>query len=268
VTAPLFRQDGDLYTPTDLAHGPWARGFLHGGPVCGLAAHAAEQAQPQPDLRPARLVVDIHRAVPAEPLEVSSVCERSARRMALVNVTVRASGREVTRASALFLKPTDATPNPPTGRVISRLEGPAGLPTTPMIPPEAVDLVPPGFHRHVEVRWAPRDEMEPPAAWFRMPMPLLTESPTSPFVRAATLSDLGNAVAGLARRAAKQDSIAYINPDTTLYLHRVPQGEWLGLELDTAGEADGIGLSHIRLHDSEGPFGHTLSARLFNPITR
>jgi len=264
----LFQRRGDRYTPTELAHGPWARDFLHGGPVCGLAAHAAQQRQPDPDFQPARLVVDLHRAVPAAPLEVDAACDRSTRRMTLTSVSIRAAGREVTRASALFLKRSEAPPGPALGRSIPKLAGPEGLETTPMIPREAHHLVPPGFHRHVELRWAPRAEGEPAAGWFRMPMPLLADEPTSPFVRAATLSDLGNAISGLARRAAQAAAAAYINPDTTLYLQRDPQDEWIGLELDTVGETAGVGLSHVRLHDAEGAFGHTLSARLFNPIER
>ena len=264
----LFERSGDLYTPTELAHGPWARDFLHGGPVCGLAAYAAQQRQPDSDFQPVRLVVDLHRAVPPTPPEGIATSERSTRRMTLAQVSIRADGREVTRASALFLKRSAAPPGPVLGREVPKLAGPDGLETATMIPREAYDLVPPGFHREVELRWAPRAEGEPAAGWFRMPAPLVGGEPTSPFVRAATLSDLGNAVSGLARRTAQAAAAAYINPDTTLYLHRDPQGEWLGLELDTIGEEEGVGLSHVRFHDADGAFGHTVSARLFNPIQR
>lgn len=264
----LFERRGDTYTPTELAHGPWARGFLHGGPVCGLAAHAVEELLPDDGLQPARLVVDLHRAVPAAPLEVTATCERKTRRLALATVSICAAGREVTRATALFLRRSDAPHEAAVGRGIAPLAGPDGLKTTPMIPAEALHLVPPGFHREVELRWAPGRSPEAPAGWFRLPMSLLAGKPTGAFVRAATLSDLGNAIAGLARRAAQSSAAAYINPDMTLYLQRNPRGEWIGLELDTIGEADGVGLSHIRLHDTQGAFGHALSARLFNPIER
>ena len=91
MTATLFERAGDRYLPTGLAQGPWGHGFLHGGPVCGLAAHAAEALRPAPAFVAARLVVDLHRPVPASPLEVVATTETASRRIALVHVSIRAA---------------------------------------------------------------------------------------------------------------------------------------------------------------------------------
>ena len=86
------------------------------------------------------------------------------------------------------------------------------------------------------------------------------------FARAAALSDLGNAIAALAPRKGPQAS--YINPDTTLYLEREPLSDWIALDLDGLSETEGVGLANVALHDTRGPIGRVLSARIFNPVAR
>jgi hypothetical protein len=266
VTPTLFERDGERYHPTGLAEGPWARGFLHGGPVCGLAAHAAESLRPDTRFVAARLVVDLLRPVPLQPLEVLAAVETRSKRMAFVGVSIRADGREVTRASALFLHRSEAPGRPPLGRAPTALTGPEGLETTALIPREAFDLVPPGFHREVELRRLPGRPAEHPAAWLRLPMGLVDGAPPGPFARAATLSDLGNAIEAIA--SLERPRLPYINPETTLHLEREPEGEWIALDLEHASETMGIGVVTVGLHDTRGPVGRTLSARIFNPRAR
>jgi hypothetical protein len=266
VTATLFERDGDRYVPTGLAQGPWALGFLHGGPVCGLAAHAAEALRPDPAFVAARLVVDLHRPVPLVPLEVAAKTETASRRIALVHVSIRAEGREVSRASALFLRRAEAPERPAVGRAAAPPTGPEGLETTSLIPRDGFGFVPPGFHREVELRHVPGRPTDRPAAWIRLPMGLIDAAPASPFARAAALSDLGNAIAALAPRKGPQAS--YINPDTTLYLEREPLSDWIALDLDGLSETEGVGLANVALHDTRGPIGRVLSARIFNPVAR
>jgi hypothetical protein len=264
VTGTLFERDRDTYLPTGLALGPWAPGLLHGGPVCGLAAHAAEALRPDAAFVAARLVVDLHHPVPLAPLEVIGTTETASRRIALVHVSIRAEGREVTGASALFLRRAEAPGRPAIGRAAARPTGPDGLETTSLIPREGFDFVPPGFHREVELRHVPGLPAGQPAAWIRLPMDLVDAAPTSPFVRAATLCDLGNAVAALAPR--KGPHAAYINPDTTLYLEREPASDWIAFQLEGLSETEGVGLSNVALYDTRGPIGRVLSARVFNPV--
>ena len=267
----LFEVRGGTYHPTELAHGPWAVGFLHGGPVCGLAAHAAQSLRPDDGFAAARLTVDLHRPVPASPLEVEVREQRRSRRLALVGVSIRAGGTEVTRASALFVRRADAPEQPAAGRAATPLYGPEGLETVSMIPREALEHIPPGFHREVEVRYVPTAAGAPVAtrsAWMRVPMSVVAGVTTNGFVRTATLCDLGNAIAAMAPRPGSPRPASYINPDTTLYLEREPEDEWIGLELERASESGGIGLSHVAMRDSQGVFAHTLSARVWNPTER
>ena len=52
--------------------------------------------------------------------------------------------------------------------------------------------------------------------------------------------------------------VSFINADLTVSLHRLPAGEWVGLDAVTALEPHGIGLTRTLLHDVEGPVGEGL----------
>ena len=58
---------GERFVPTALAGSPWAEGFQHGGPVCGLLARAFEEQFGSKGLLPVRLSVDLFRSVPMQP---------------------------------------------------------------------------------------------------------------------------------------------------------------------------------------------------------
>ena len=47
----------------------------------------------------------------------------------------------------------------------------------------------------------------------------------------------------------------FINVDLTVHLHRLPQGEWVGLDAVTLPEPEGVGLADSVLHDERGPIG-------------
>ncbi|MEZ4217087.1 MAG: thioesterase family protein [Myxococcota bacterium] len=262
----LFVRRGDLYEPTPLAHGPWAAGFLHGGPVLGLLAHGAERHRPSGDVVAARLTVDLHRPVPMAPLELATRVVREARRIALVDVALRAAGREVARASALFARASDAPAREPFGGATVPPPGPEGLPTTAIVPKGTSPSVPPGFHREAWVRWAGAPDSDAPAAWMRLPMALVADAACTPFERAATLADLGNAIAGVVRRRGPGAHAPYINPDATLYLEREPRSEWIALAPVALSETDGVGLVALALFDEHGAIGRAASTRLHNPV--
>ena len=79
----LFTRDGDRVLPSTLAASAWGPDVLHGGPVAVLVASAAEQALPDPALQPARLTVDLFRAVPRAPLTTHVELIRTGRRIVL-----------------------------------------------------------------------------------------------------------------------------------------------------------------------------------------
>ena len=54
----------------------------------------------------------------------------------------------------------------------------------------------------------------------------------------------------------------FINPDLTLYVERVPAGEWIGLAAQTTIAADGIGVAESVLFDARGRVGRATQALL------
>jgi hypothetical protein len=55
---------------------------------------------------------------------------------------------------------------------------------------------------------------------------------------------------------------AFINTDTTLYLVREPEGEWIGMAADYADADEGVGIVEVVHYDHKGRYGRSVQARL------
>ena len=109
-----FVPTDDGLAPVPEASSPWSPDMLHGRLLAGLAARAVEQhPDVDPDLRLARLTVDMYRFPPMTPHQVTARVVRQGRRVGALDVSITATtekGRsEVARASALLLRPGPAT---------------------------------------------------------------------------------------------------------------------------------------------------------------
>jgi len=260
----LFRREGDRFVPTDGAPGPWSPNALHGGSVCGLLARSVELAVSDRALFPMRLTVDLFRSVPRAPLAIETRCVRNGQRIQVVDASLLHDGTEVARASSLFLRRVE------TGELNSpfalpALAGPEGIETSSLLRGVSRPAVPAGLHTLIEVRWTTEPGPRPQAAWFRLPADLVEGEAPSPLVRTAVVGDFANAVASFSmRRSQGMVGPTFINTDTTLYLSRLPVGEWIGMAVDYGIEDCGVGLIEVALYDTEGRFGRTLQARLAN----
>jgi hypothetical protein len=175
-------------------------------------------------------------------VEVECRVERDGNRIRVVDATFTSDGTAIARASCVFLRRAD---NP---------QGTAWSPPSWDVPaPE--DIAPP------TEQWGPRGPMwdtraighgfgstEQKRAWLRENRPLAEGVPMSPFVRAAFAADFTNPFANSGSAGLK-----FVNAAITLYLHRLPQGEWLGFEVVEHHSTDGIALGewalrHLRPH--------------------
>ncbi len=251
---PFFTDLGaSRYQPNDVCRGPWDPNSLHGRVVAGLLAHQIEREHGDPGLHPARLTVDLYRVPPFAPAEVGCRVERDGNRIRVVDGTFTADGTPIARASCVFLR---------------RAENPEGTVWSP--PPWNVpapdDLQPPSQE------WGPRGPMwdtrviehgfgsvEQKRAWLRENRPLADDLAMSPFVRAAFAADFTNPFANSGSAGLK-----FVNADITLYLHRLPRGEWLGFEVVDHHSTDGVALGECALYDTSGPIGRSLVAALTN----
>lgn len=264
----LFVRDGDVFIPTECAGGPWSPNFLHGGSPTGLLASVMEEATADSGLRLARLTVDLLRPVPAAPLRVRIETIRSGRRLRLLQGTLEADGVTVCRATGLYLEQVKVEV-PAYGRFAGLALPPRGeRPVATLMEVaqrnrESGSLSLPGLHATAQVCLLEGvTGLGIGQVWMRLPVPVIEGQPCSAMVQAATLADFGNGIAQL-RIAADTGTI---NTDITLYLHREPSGEWLGLDARSCMQDNGNGLVETTLYDEAGPVGRVLQATLAMPL--
>jgi hypothetical protein len=226
-----------------------------------------QQFSDDPGLQVARLTVDLLRPVPNAPLQAHASTVRRGGRIHVVEAALLSDGELVTKATALLLRrldeelaiePPAASLPPPEGLPASNLSGWVQTPGGPPPPPA---LRRTGLHTTIEVRWLNRgDTADRNRAWVRLPLPLVEGEENTPLVLAATVSDFTNAFTNMGGRAPT----GFINADISLYLHRYPAGDWIGLETQRAAQPYGLAVSTVVLHDERGPIGAVVEAVIAN----
>ena len=260
MSEALFVPEDGRFLPTELCRGPWSPDAQHGGPPAALLARAVERFGGGDGMQVARLTVELLRPVPLVPLALTARFARPGRKVQLVEAALRAGDVEVARALALRIRrlpltlPSDlaAAPAPP----------PAPERGAANLPPWGEVGGGPAYHRDaVEHRFVAGGFERPGPAtdWIRLRVPLVAGERTSPLSRVAAAADFGNGVSWVLPRA---HGYRFINPDLTIYLHRLPIGEWVCLEALTTVEPHGIGLAESRLWDERGPLGRALQSLL------
>jgi hypothetical protein len=252
--------DDGAWLPTGATRGPWTPDALHGGPVAALLAGAAEAASDiavdGAPMHPARLTVELLRPVPLAPLTLATTVTRPGRKVQLIDASVAtADGRVVATARLLRIRDR-AVPATPT---TTGLTVPPGPDTVGRSVPNVGDL--PAFHSHgVEHRFVVGtfEDKGPATDWIRLLLPVVPGTEPTPLQRVAAAADFGNGISGV----TDVESLLFINPDLTIYLHRAPVGEWVCLEAVTWMEDHGLALAESRLWDEQGPIGRSLQSLL------
>jgi hypothetical protein len=188
--------------------------------------------------------VDLLGPVPVGPIELSSRVLRPGRSVELVEAELSAAGRVAARALAWRIR---AAP----------LALPAGAgaisdpPSFPDVDTEADPGWTGGFIASLQTRFTEGGWNTPGPAtmWARMRVPLVDgESPTG-LQRLMVLADCGNGISS----ALPISHWMFINPDLSVHLTRLPEGEWLCLQAETSIDpARGFGLASSRLYDRTG----------------
>jgi hypothetical protein len=257
-----FTPEAGGFLPSDNARSAWGPDQLHGGPAAGLLARAAEALLPD-GLMPARITIDLFRPVPKQLLAVPAEVVRAGRRIHVVEASLVAGDVEVARATVLAVRaggldvPAQAfahrDPPPP----------PEQITAAPLFAGMASAMPWRGFHTELEVR---RVSGEPGSgrgvAWVRIPFPLVEGEEMSPFVHAVTMSDFAN---GLGNIRQNDGGPGFINADITVQLHRLPDGEWLGMEVAATADPEGIAVNFAACFDRRGTYGRVMQTLLANP---
>jgi hypothetical protein len=255
MTHAYFTTTENGLEPVPEARSPWAADMLHGRLLAGLAARAVEGLFDDPELRVARLTVDMFRTPPMTPLHVVTQIVRNGRRVRVVEVSIRADDLEVARASALLLRDGPH----PDAAIWRAPEWSAAHPETVPAPEgegpgggwDIRLLTPGGF-------WtAERKQM-----WARDTWQLVAGEALSPVVRAALAADLPNPLAN-----SGSSGLQFINADLTLFLGRPPVSEWIGLEVTSHIGHHGIAVGTCTMYDTEGMIGSSSVCAITNTAT-
>jgi hypothetical protein len=264
VTAPeyVFEVDGDVAIPTELARGPWSPHAQHGGAPSALLAGLLEDFELGTATFPARFTLELMRPVPLVPLRFTRQTIRPGKKVQLVQGSLFADDVEVVRATLLRLReqPVEFTDDPAAGEYEPMPPpGPGG----PMIGRGAFAMGT-GFWNTVEVSRTGGEWTQPGPAdmWLRLTVPIVAGEAPSPFQRVAAAGDFGNGVAA----AFDRERYSCINPDLTITLHRLPVGEWVGLDSATYPEPNGYGVAESVLHDEVGRIGRGIQTVLVEEL--
>jgi hypothetical protein len=255
VADAIYLPDGsDRFLPTEVARGPWDPDAQHGGAPAALIARAIERAASPVPMDVVRITYELLRPVPLTPLDLRTRVLRDGKRVQLVEASLHAGEQQVVRAVALRIRAEDvAVPAPDD-------------PDPPRSPADSAPISMPAFERGpamfardaMEIRFATGAfaDVGPAFAWFRLRVPLVAGETPSPLQRLAAAGDFGNGIAA----AVPWSTHLFINPDLTLYVERLPRGEWVGLDARTRlGEA-GAGVSDSVLCDEHGRVGRAQQA--------
>jgi len=254
----LFRADGDLLVPQDIARSLWRADQMHGVATSGALAREAETAvrtAGRTDLRPARFTVDLFKAPSMGPCRLSSRVVREGNRLMLLDAELAQDGVVVARASALFLKATEN----PDGEVWT----PQDVPEPPPLDIAAVSeepRVPIFFSEPVgwSQNFAEHQNGGRKATW-QTALPIVLGEPTTPFQGLAGAADATSMITNWGT-----GGVQYINTDVSLSIARVPVSQEIGLSTLSWYSHDGIATGTAAVFDRAGTFGTTTVTSISN----
>ena len=248
---PFFTKDRDAFIPTDAARGPWDPKSLHGRVIIGLLAFAIEQRHGADGFVPARLTVDMFRLPSLAPIEVTSRVIRDGLRIRVVEAEFISGGVSMARASCQLLRKTEN----PEGEVWTTPNWNAPLPADLPVPTDP--------RLGMNGKWKTRPivgamgTVGPRRLWMSEVRDLVEGVALTPFARVAVAADFASPFANAGDRG-----LGYINSDVTLYLHRLPETEWIGFEVVNHQATGGIAIGECWLYDERGPIGTSTVAAL------
>lgn len=250
---PFFHRPSEAFRfePTDIARGPWGHDSLHGHVLGGLMAHVIEEEHGAAEFQPARLTVDMFRPPRYAPVTISTRVARAGNRVRVIDASLDAGEIEIARASALMLRRTEE----PGGSVW-------GPESWDVPAPEAIEATSRGDRPSAwETRFisGERSSDDRRRAWMREVRELVAGTALTPWVRSAMAGDFTNPLAN-----SGSGGLEFLNADYTLYLHRLPVGEWIGVEAASQHSAEGVAVASCALYDVDGPIGRSAVSAVAN----
>ncbi|BBX36269.1 hypothetical protein MMAG44476_04307 [Mycolicibacterium mageritense DSM 44476 = CIP 104973] len=252
---------GARFRATDLVRGTWSAAIQHAAPVSALLVRALELCEPRSDTRLSRVAVDLMGAVPSEgDLWVRAQLDRPGKQIELVSAEMLAPGpdrapRVVARASGWRMLTLDTAP----------LRHAAAPPLPPLERARSRDMAKnwePNYVHSIDWRWLTVPQAPGPGeSWLKPMVDLVKGEAMTPLQRLFTVADDANGI------GSKIDirEWTFLNTDLVVHVHRVPDGDWIGIRADTSYGPDGIGTTVGTLFDQTGAVGAIQQSVLVRP---
>lgn len=247
------------YEPTEHAQGVWDPNEQHMAPATGVLCNELEQFALRPELRYARINLDIWGMIRFAPFTIETRILRPGRTIELVEARMLLKGQTCIVANAWRLQTSDTSS-------IAGLEDEAIPDHEQMGDWHTFSTWGGGYINSLQVK--SNDERRPGhgVVWMKNELEMVEGHQTSAFVRLMGMVDTANGV------AARTEPGAWVFPnvDLNINLLRMPQGRWLGFDTHQQYGDDGIGLTSSVLHDELGVFGRseqTLTIRALGPVS-
>lgn len=237
-------EDGiDLFASTDHTRSNWNREIQHGSPPLALLTRTVEEALPS-GMRIGRLSMDLLGAVPVSEVGVRAWTERPGRRICLMAAEMTdPSGRPVARLTAWALAVSD-TSDVAADRYPPLVEGENA-------PLQWQWQETGGYLDAVEFRPQHGESAGATVYWMRPLSGLVDDEPTTALQRLAMVVDTANGIGGV----LDPQRFIYMNTDTAVHLHRLPDGQDFGVRARASIGPDGIGVTTAEIFDAHGFIG-------------
>lgn len=242
--------DGDVqaFEPTDDTRSNWSPDLQHGSPPLALLTKLIEEQSAGSALRIGRLSLNILGAIPVRPMRTRVWVERPGSRVSMVIaelVADRKGGppRAVARVSAWLLGISDTT-DVAADRYPPLTEG------------QRVPLTPPfdgagGYFDAIDWRPQGTDDPTGAVAWLSPLAHVVDSETTTALQRLASVVDCANGVG----KVLDPGRFIFMNTDTVVHLHRLPEGNDFALRARASIGPDGVGVTTAELFDRDGFIG-------------
>jgi len=236
------------FESTDGTRSHWDPEIQHGSPPLALMTKLIEELAADSGLRVGRLTLDILGAIPVARVRAHAWVERPGSRISIMVAEMLAarpdgSERAVARVTAWLLATSD-TSDATTDRYPPLVEG-----NSVPVPHSWAEAK--GYLETVRWRKQYVPEGATPVAWLSPLVPLVDSEPVSDLQRLAMVADSVNGVGA----ALDPEKFVFMNTDTVVHVHRLPDGNDFGLRARGSIGPDGVGVTTADIFDRQGFIG-------------
>jgi Thioesterase-like superfamily len=252
---------GEKFTPTDLVRSTWTAKIQHAAPVSALLVRALERCAARDDTRLSRVAIDLLGPVPADgDMWVRAEVLRPGRQIELLTAETLALGpdgrpRPTARATGWRLQTLDTAD-------LAGAAAPLPRPISEASTRNLAENFDRNYVHSLDWRWLTEPLNDGPGESWIKPIANLVDGETmTPLERLFAVADCANGI-GTKIDTAKW---TFLNNDLVVHIHRIPDGEWVGVRAETNYGPDGIGTTVGTLFDETSAVASIQQSVLVRP---